>query len=139
MQIIEVDDVQSQALEAGLDRVSGPDRHGVGAAGAMDELRRDHQPLAAVGDGAAEQGLVVTLAVGGGGVEEGDAELDGAVQGLDRLGVVGLAIAGRQPHRAETLAADGEGTEFRHLAALLAGRWIAWARIPGVVGAARKP
>jgi hypothetical protein len=114
VQVVEVDEIEPQTAEAGLDRVAGLDRRRIGAAGPMGELAGDHQAVAAIGDGLAEQGLVVTRAVAGGGVEEGDAEVDRAVEGADRLGVVGRTVGAGKPHGPEALAADGEGGELGH-------------------------
>lgn len=58
------------------------------------ELRRDHHPITPVGDGAAEDPLAVPGAIGVGGVEERDAEVESSMDGTDRFVVVHVAPIG---------------------------------------------
>jgi hypothetical protein len=53
----------------------------------VHEFAGDDQPLTTPGDRLSQQGLVVAGAIARGGVEEGDAQSDGAVDGLDRFGL----------------------------------------------------
>ena len=77
------------------------------------ELRGEHDLVAAALDGPADELLVGVRAVDLGGVDEGDAEVEGAVDGADRLGVVaaGAGVGGGHAHRAEADAADIEGAQ----------------------------
>jgi hypothetical protein len=69
----------SQPLE-----ISGVSAQRHPAYAAVDpDFRRDRQPLSLAGDRAAEQDLVVPGAVGVGGVEKGDAEVNRAVDSCD--------------------------------------------------------
>ncbi len=69
-------------------------------------LGGDDGRLAAAGQGLAEELLVAEGAVALGGVEEGDAQLQGAVDGGEGLGLVGGAVVGAHTHQAEALGAD---------------------------------
>ena len=66
------------------------------------ELRGEHDLVAPVGDRAADQLLVRERPVHVGGVEEGDAELERAVDRRDRLVLVGRAVELGHAHAAET-------------------------------------
>ena len=74
----------SDVLRAAVDAA----RRGVVRVAHEPELRREHDLVAAAGDRPADQLLVGERAVHVGGVEEGDAELERAVDRRDRLGVV---------------------------------------------------
>ncbi len=105
MQIPEVDDVDLQALQTGVERL----RHVLGAAvgdaatlaAEIAELRREHDVVAATRDRLAEQLLVVAEAIHVGAVEHGNAAIERLVDELERLGIVALAIDTRQRHEAE--------------------------------------
>ncbi len=66
------------------------------------ELRGDEHLIALPLQRAAEQLLVREWSVHLGRVEEGDTELDGAVDGGDRLALVGGAVRLAHPHAAES-------------------------------------
>ena len=70
------------------------------------ELRREHDLVAAAGDRAADELLVRERAVHVGRVEEGDPELERAVDRGDRLALVGGAVELGHPHAAEALGGD---------------------------------
>ncbi len=115
MQVVEVDVIQPQPLEARLDRLPGGYGRIVGArAPPVGELAGQHHLVAAIGDGLAEQAFVVNRAIAGGGVEEGDPELDGAVDQADGFRIVGPAIDAREAHASQAQATDSEGAELRH-------------------------
>ena len=116
--VVEVDVVDAQAPQRGLGGlldVLGPavEAAGGGVVGVADdpELRGQHDLVAAVGDGAADELLVGVGAVDVGGVEEGDAELEGAVDGGDRLVVVARAVELGHAHAAEAEGGDGRALE----------------------------
>jgi hypothetical protein len=67
-----------------------------------------HDRVAAVADRAAHQLLVAERAVDVGGVEKADAELEGAVDRGDRLGVVGGPVELGHAHAAEAEGGDLE-------------------------------
>ncbi len=74
-----------------------------GAGGAVvveagGELGCDHRPVPVGAEGLAQQLLVAEGAVGLGGVEEGDAEVEGVADGGGRLLLVGGAVEGAHPH-----------------------------------------
>jgi len=79
------------------------------AGAAVDaELGGQLDLVAAAGDGPADQDLVVAGPVNVGGVDEGDAEVQGPADGGDRLVPVGPAVELAHPHAAEALRGDGE-------------------------------
>ena len=80
------------------------------------ELGGDGHLVAAAGKGAAEQFLVRERAVDLGGVEEGAAEFDGAMQRGDRLRLVRRTVGLAHAH-----AAEADRRDFEALAAELAG------------------
>jgi hypothetical protein len=114
--VVEVDVVDAEALERGV--TGGPDvvRGVVDRADAVDapdaELGGQHHLVAAVLDGPADELLVVPAAVHVGGVEEVDAEVEGAVDDRDGLLLVALAVELGHAHAAEP--------ESRHLRPVLA-------------------
>src|SRR5207244_2790253 len=81
------------------------------------ELGGDDDLVAPAADGAPAQLVVGVGAVHVGGVEEGDAEVERAVDGGDRLAVVVRAVELRHPHAAEADGGDG-GTEASELSSL---------------------
>ena len=72
------------------------------------ELRREHDLVAAVGDRLADELLVRERAVHVGRVEEGDAELERAVDRRDRLASSAVAVELGHPHAAESERGDLE-------------------------------
>ena len=113
VQVVQIDVVDAESLErcvAGLRHVR---RRSVDAHPPVTEdvaeLGGQHDLIAPVGDGAADQPLVVGRAVDVGRVEEGDAELEGSMDGGDRLVLVGRAVGEvRHAHAAEALGRDGQ-------------------------------
>jgi len=112
--VVQVDGVDTEPLQARVTRLA--DVVG-GAADAQElavlaahvgELRRDDRGLAAMGDGLADQLLVGERAVHVGRVEQRDAQLERAVDGADRLRVVGGAVELAHPHAAQALGGDGK-------------------------------
>ncbi len=107
MQLVDVDVVRLQSLQAGfevlpqpagnvavgLDVAVGHDRLVV-LVDVVAELGGDDHLVATLPECLAEEMLAVSGAVVGGGVEERDAEVESALQGAQRLGVVDLAPAG---------------------------------------------
>ena len=117
VQVVQVDVVHA---EPGQRRLAGPldvvvlaaDDPVRVAAGPVDaELRGQLHLVAAARDAAADQHLVVAGAVDVGGVEEGDAEVQGAVDGRDRLVPVGGAVPLAHPHAAQALGGHGQLAE----------------------------
>jgi soluble P-type ATPase len=77
------------------------------------ELRRKHDVVATLGQGAADELLVRQRAVDLRGVDEGDAQLKRPLDGADRLGLAAVrveVVAGHR-HRAEPDPRDVESTE----------------------------
>ena len=113
--VVEVEVVDAEALEGGV--AGGP--HVVGRAVDADpaavgvalvaELRGELDLVAAAGDRLADEPLVGEGPVHVRGVEEGDAEVEGAVDGVDPGLLVGGAVELRHPHAAETEGGDLEG------------------------------
>src|SRR5881398_2239538 len=118
--VVEVDRLEAEALQAPVARgahvlrapVDGAHPRVVAAHDA--ELGGDDDLLAPAAEGAPDQLLVGVRAVHVGGVEEGDAEVERAVDGGDRLVVVARAVELRHPHAAEADGGDG-GTEAPEL------------------------
>ena len=112
--VVEVDVVDAEPLQRGvagradvLGAAVDADAGAVGPA-LVAELGGQLDLVAAAGDGLADELLVGERAVHVGGVEEGDAEVEGAVDGRDRLGLVAAAVELRHPHAAEAEGGDGE-------------------------------
>ena len=112
--------VGAQALERpfdrGLDVCGTAVDHAGSAAGVGDkpELRGDLDLVTAALDGLADDLLAQERPVDLGGVDVGDAEVEGAVDGPDRLRVVEGALTGvgaGHGHRAEADAGDLKGSE----------------------------
>ena len=76
------------------------------------ELGGDHELLPLALDGAADQFLVGAHAIHVGGVEEGDAELEGAVDGGDRFRIVTPGIEVRHAHAAQPHGGHFERSEI---------------------------
>ena len=107
-------------LQGALDRGADVRRAAVDDAGAAAgvgdeaELRRHHDLVAAALDGRADQFLAVERAVDLGGVDVGDAQVQRAVDGADRLGVVEASADGVEAghgHGAESDAGDVQTAE----------------------------
>ena len=119
--VVEVDVVDAEPRErrlAGLADVLGAAVDALPAAvvaAHVAELGRQHDLVASLGDGASDQQLVLERTVDVGRVEEEDAQVEGAVDGGDRLVVVGHAVELRHPHAAQPL-----GRHLEPLAAQLA-------------------
>ena len=120
--VVEVDDVEPgapQARVAGRADIVGSAVDALEAAvlaAHVAELGRDHDPLAPLAHDAADQLLVRADAVHVGGVEEGDAEIERAVDRGDRLRLVAAAVEIGHAH-----AAEAEGGDFEALLAELCG------------------
>src|SRR5437764_1397429 len=82
--------------------------YSVGAAH-VAELRRQHDAVAPVADRAADQLLVRERTVHVGRVEQVHAEVEGAVDGGDRLRVVMSPVELRHAHAAEADGGNGKG------------------------------
>ncbi len=112
--VVEIDVFHAQTLErriARLAHVLWPpvDPHpGPVRAAHVAELRGEHDAIALPLDGAPHQLLVGVGTVDVRGIEEGDAQLQGAVDGGDRFGVVAPRIEVGHPHAAEADAGDDE-------------------------------
>ncbi len=89
-------------------RCAADDIDPVGADAAQFRMDDDRVPVSL--DGLADQGLVVSAAVVGGGIEKIDAEVEGAVDRRDTIVIVLLPIISRHAHAAE---ADGRDHEIR--------------------------
>jgi hypothetical protein len=112
--VVQVDVVGAQPPQRAVDRGAYVRRAAVEVAGAAAgvgdhaELGRHHDLVAAASNGAADEFLVGEWPVDLGGVQEGDAQVEGSVDGADRLGVVaaGAGVGGRHPHGTQTDAGD---------------------------------
>ncbi len=116
VQVIEVDVFEPEPAQARLHRLAGGDGGRVRrrAVSPVGELAGQDDPVPPARDGLTEQGLVVPRPVAGGGVEEGDPELDRPVDQADRVGIVRAAIDAREAHASQAQAADGKCAELRH-------------------------
>ena len=96
------------------------------------ELGGEHDLVAAVGDGAADQLLVGAAAVHVGGVEKVDAELERAVDGGDRFRLAAAHVEVGHAHAAEPERGDLQLAEV----AVLHGGLLRWAhrRTRGAAG-----
>jgi len=109
-----IDAIDAEPLETGLARRAhvlrrpADDIDPVGPDAA--QFRMDDEGVPASLDGLADQGLVVSAAVVGGGIEEIYAEVKRPVDGRDTLVIVLGAIISRHAHAAE---ADGRDHEVR--------------------------
>ena len=108
----------AEALQPALGRGANMFRraadHGFAVGADGTQLGMDHHLVAAALDGAADQGLVMALAVIGRGIEEVDSELDGAVDGEDAFAVVLGAVDARHGEAPKPDRRDHEvaGTEL---------------------------
>ena len=119
--VVEVDVVGAEASQRALDGCTDVGGAAVGAEGVPvavvlheAELGGDLHLVAAALDGASDELLAVEGPVDLGGVDVGDAELEGAVDGADGLGVVERSAGGvgaGHGHGAEADAGDHEVTE----------------------------
>src|SRR5579859_4090545 len=115
--VVEIDRVHAEALQAGLAALRDVFRPAVRAGAAVGEpdvaeLGGQDDLVAPAFDGAADQALVrAVAAVGVGGIDEIDAELDRAMDGGDGLGLAGIAVDRRHAHAAETHGAHVEPTQ----------------------------
>ena len=75
-------------------------------------LGREHDLIAAAADGAADQLFVGVRAVHVGGVEQRDAELEGAMDGGDRLALIAWAVELAHPHAPESDRRDLQAAEL---------------------------
>jgi hypothetical protein len=107
--VVEVDEVDAEPLErvlAGLAHVVGPAVDAEKAAvlsALIAELAGDDDPVAALAHRPAHELLVGERPVHVGGVEEGSAEVEVAVDRGDRLVLVGGSVELRHPHAPEAL------------------------------------
>jgi hypothetical protein len=112
--VIEVDVIDAEPFEArvaGLVHVLGPAVDADPAAVLVPfvaELGGEDDLLAAVGDCATDEALVRERAVHVGGVEEGDAELDRAMDRRDRFALVSSSVELRHAHATQTQRRDFE-------------------------------
>ena len=112
--VVEVDVVDAEALQrrvAGLPHVlrSAGDAEELAVLAAhVAELRREHDLVAPARDGPTDEALVGEGAVHVRGVKESNAEVEGALDDGDRLGVVGRAVELAHAHAAESLLGDLE-------------------------------
>jgi hypothetical protein len=110
--VVQVDVVRAQPPERPLDGGADVGRAAVGDAGAAAgvrdeaELRGHHDLVAAVLDRLADQFLAVERAVDLGGVDVGDAEIQGTADGADGFGVVEAPAAGVGPGHGHGTQAD---------------------------------
>jgi hypothetical protein len=109
MHLVEVDVVDAEAAKA---VVQGGDHPAPGGALMVAflahrrvELRRQHDVVAAAGDGPSHHLLRLAVAVAVGGVNQVDAGLEGAVDDRGRL-LLGRLADGTEVHRAERETAD---------------------------------
>jgi hypothetical protein len=112
--VVQVDVVGAKPPQRTFERGADVGRAAVEDTGASSgvgdhaELGRHHDLVAAVLDRAADEFLVGERPVDLGGIDEGDAQVEGSVDGADGLGVVaaGAGVGGRHPHGAQADAGD---------------------------------
>ena len=110
MQVVEIDDIDAEALEARVARPPGVVRRAVNAArratrvAQYAELGREHNRVAPLADDATHQFLVVPSPVGVRGIEKGDAEFKGAKQRQARLVIVRQSVACDMPMHPSPMA-----------------------------------
>jgi hypothetical protein len=112
--VVQVDVVGAEPPQGAVDRGADVGRAAVEVAGAAAgvgdhaELGRHHDLVAAAVDGAAEEFLVGVGPVDLGGVEQGNTEVEGSVDGADGLGVVAAraGVGVGHPHATEADAGD---------------------------------
>jgi hypothetical protein len=111
--VVEVDDVDAKAAEAGfagLLNVGGlaVDAHpSAGIIAYIAELRGEKNFIATIANGAADQLLIVSASVDVGGIEEVDAKVERSMDGLNGLFVIGGAVELRHAHAAESDCREG--------------------------------
>ena len=116
--VVEVDVVDPEPLERGVagraDVVGGSvdADHAAVRESLVAELGGELDLVAPAGDRLADEQLVREGAVHVGGVEEGHAQVEGAVDGVDAALLVGGAVELRHPHAAEAEGGDGEGADL---------------------------
>jgi hypothetical protein len=107
--LVQVDPVRAQAAQRVLDRPDDPPPRGAALVGIVahrhEELRREHDVVAAALECLADDLLGLTGGVDVGGVDEVDPRIEGAVDDADRVVVVGVA-PGAEHHRAEAELGD---------------------------------
>jgi hypothetical protein len=118
----QVDAVRAQAGQGGLDHLADVRRAAVGAgemalADDETELRRDLHLVAPAFQRAAQQFLVREGTIHFGRVEQGAAQVDGAVDRRDGFGVVGRAVSVAHAH-----AAQPDGGDLQSLGSQLSSR-----------------
>jgi hypothetical protein len=112
--VVEVDVVDAEAPERGLAgpldvvRVAANAEEGAVLAALVGELRGHDDLVAVPGDRPPDELLVRERPVHVGGVEEGHAEVQRAVDRRDRLAVVARAIELGHAHAAQALPRDGQ-------------------------------
>jgi hypothetical protein len=113
--LVEVDHVDAEPLQAGVaGRADAVGRQALaGRVGDLHaHLRGDHDLVAVVREPGRERALGLSVAVDVGGVEEGPARLEVAVE--HPVGLVARGLAAHQ-HRAEGDPADGQRAELGRL------------------------
>src|SRR5450830_1053276 len=106
--VVQVDVLHAEALERGVAgrvhvRRPAVDAHPAAVLAAhVPELRRQHDRVAPPRDGAPDEALVGEGTVDVRGVDQGHAQLEGAMDGRHRLVLVGRAVELRHAHAAET-------------------------------------
>ena len=123
MQPVDIDHFDAEALErgvTGLRHVSGVTRRKAfgkleAAQAHIPEFRGEEHPAAFALERAPDQFFVVSRRVGVRSDDEVDAEIDGAMNRRDRLGLVRLAVDSRHSHAAQTQRRNG-GPIFSKLA-----------------------
>jgi hypothetical protein len=114
--VVEVDVLDAEALQAGVagraDVLGAAVDADPGPVGEplVAELGGQLHLVSAAGDGLADELLVGERPVHVGGVEEGDSEIEGAVDGVDALLLVGRAVELAHPHAAQAERGDGQVT-----------------------------
>src|ERR1700682_5791423 len=119
--VVEVDMTDAKPLQRGI--AGGPDVLGAAAdagersvgAAHVAKLRRHDDAVAASAECAPDELLVLERAVHVGRIEEVDAEVEGAVDGRDRLRVVTGTVELGHPHAAEAHGGDFERGELAGL------------------------
>jgi hypothetical protein len=111
--VVEIDVVDAEPLQRGVARAAHVLRLAIDGTSAVSatfhrELGGDHDLVAPVGDGPADELLVRERAVHVCGVEEEATEVDSAMYHRDRFGVVVGAVELAHAHAAEAEGGDGQ-------------------------------
>src|SRR5258706_103970 len=140
MQPVNIDHFDAEPLERSITRlryVSGvprgePFRKLEPAQAHVPEFRGEEHPAASAFDRAPDQFLVASRSVGVRSDDQVDAEIDGAVNRRDRLGLIRLAVDSRHSHAAQAQRRDG-GPIFSELACVhaLLSLWSFAEPVPG--------